>query len=99
MLVRMTRIIKSYIMRIALERSVVHDLEATSHIPSLKTVVRKLERAVLYKLRIKSSVSGKVDILNEDSVHGRLDFSARLVDTDLHLVCLCHNRYGCSHRQ
>ena len=99
MLVRVTRIIKSYIMRITLEWSVIHDLKTSTDCPALKAVVRELERAVLDQLCIESAVCGKVDVLDEDSVHCRLDLCARLVHADLHFICLSRNGYGSRDRK
>jgi len=73
------------IMGVAIERSVVHELEASGRLPALQ-MIRKFERAVLYQLRIETAVGGEIDIFDEDAVHGRLDFGAGPVDTEMHDV-------------
>ena len=65
---RVARIAETYIMRIPLERTVVHELHVSEDLPSHERVV-KLERAVLDLLRVKTSVGGEVDVLEEEAVH------------------------------
>ena len=65
---RVARIAETYIMRISLERTVVHELHVSEDLPSHERVV-KLERAVLDLLGVKTSVGGEVDVLEEETVH------------------------------
>ena len=93
----MARVLESYIMGVALERTVILHFQTTGYIPALKSVIRELERPVLHELRIKTAICGKVYILDEDTVHRRLDFRTDIGEIDLHSVDL--SQRGNSGRQ
>lgn len=85
-------------MRIALERAVFTHFHLAECLPALQMVLRELERTVLDQFGIKTAVSGEIDILKEYSVHGRLYWSAYLLQvdvklTDLSVGCQCQ-RYS-----
>ena len=74
MLVGMTGICETYIVGVALKRSVIQNLYVSECLPSLECV-GEFKRAVLYQLCIKSAVGSIVYVLKEDTVHGTLDGS------------------------
>ena len=88
MLMRMTGIHQPDIVRVTFKRAVIPYFHTSSHTPALKPVARELEGAVLHQLGIESPVSSKIYILDEDSVHCRLDFCPKPAYIHLHLQSL-----------
>lgn len=73
-----TGTLKSYIMRVAVE-GWLHVIEGyvAECIPSHQALW-ELERAVFHHLCIETAIGTEVDILEEDTIHGRLDFYSSL---------------------
>ena len=67
-----TRVAKSQIVRIVREWTIVHHFHISDDVPSCKRII-ELERAVLYQLRIQTSVSSEVDVFVEEAEHCLLD--------------------------
>ena len=80
-LVNMTGIRKADIMRIALEWAVVAHFDLAKGLPAHQGL-RKFERTVLDHLGIETTIGGIVDVLEEDAIHGVLDFSSWLIGLD-----------------
>ena len=83
-----TGTLECYIMRVAVE-GWLHVIEGyiSEGIPSHQALW-KLEGTVFYHLCIKTTIGTKVDVLEEDTIHGRLDFYTRLVCLNCKLM-LC----------
>ena len=82
--------LKCYIMRIAVEgRFYVAEGYISKCIPSHQALW-EFEGTVLYHLCIESTIGTEVDILEEDTIHGRLDFCSRLVGLNSKLM-LCES--------
>ena len=75
-------------MRVAVE-GWLHVIEGyiTECIPSHQALW-ELERTVFHHLCIETAIGTEVDILEEDTIHGRLDFYSRLVGLN-HKLMLC----------
>ena len=79
----MTWVAQLYVVRTALEGTIVLHVHTTKGLPAHQ-VLRKLERTVLHQFAIQSTVSGIVDILEKDTIHGRLDGRAQLLGVHVH---------------
>ena len=90
LLLTRTGTLESYIMRVAVE-GWLHVVEGyvTECIPSHQALW-KLERTVFHHLCIETAIGTEVDILEEDTIHGRLDFYSRLVCLN-HKLMLCES--------
>ena len=77
------------IVRIAVKRTIVLNLNLTKGLPSHQMVGSELKRAILQEFAIKSTIGGKIDILEEDTVHCGLNYSSRLLGVNGHGVILC----------
>ena len=84
----MTGIRKADIVWTTFERAVVADRHLSEGFPALERVLREFEGAVLHKLGVQAAVGRKVDVLEENAVHGGLDGGADLLDVDVHPVRL-----------
>ena len=79
---------EDHIVRIALEGGIfLADGNASEGLPPHQRL-RKLERAVLYKLGIETAVGSEVDVFEEDAVHRGLNGSARFIRID-NILMLC----------
>ena len=80
-LVYVTRIGKTYIMRITLEWTIVTNFNLAEGLPAHQGL-GKFERTVLDHFGIEAAVGSIVDVFEEDAVHGVLDFGTRLCGLD-----------------
>jgi len=85
---------KAHIMGIPLKRSVIPEFNLAKGTPPRKTLW-KFEGAVFHQLRIKPTIGGIVDVLEEQPVHGGLDFSPLFVNLDQQLPWLRHQQCRC----
>ena len=85
-----TGTLERYIMRVAVEGRL-HVIEGyvAECIPTHQALW-KLERTVFHHLCIETAIGTEVDILKEDTIHGRLDFYSRLVCLN-HKLMLCES--------
>ena len=81
--VAMTWVTQLHIVRTTLERTVVLHVHTSKRLPTHQ-VLWKLERAVLHQFTIQSAVSGIVDVLEKNTIHGRLDRSPQLLGVHVH---------------
>ena len=90
-LVIVAGIFQAYIVRIALEGTVVLHIEIAKGAPAHETL-GELERAVLHHLGIEAAVGSVVDILKEDTVHRGLYGCPKFLSVHVHDVRLCRRR-------
>ena len=67
--VAVARVAQLYVVRTACKGTIVLYVDAAKGLPPHQ-VLWKLERAVLYQFAIQSAVSGKVDVLEKNAIHG-----------------------------
>ena len=93
-----SRVAQHHVVRTAFKESVVLQFHVAKD-PPAHEVLRKLKRAVLHQFAIQAAVGGKVNVLEEQSVHGRRHGSPCLLCLHVHHVRLCLSRQGSSQCQ
>ena len=87
-LVAVAGVLEAHVMGIALEGTVVLDVEVAEGAPAHE-VLGELKGAVLHHLGIEPTVGGIVDVFKEDAVHRRLYRGTELLRVDIHHMGLC----------